>query len=155
MRRSPNPGAAVRPRLTGIDAQVEAVCRAREGWLTAIEEVYDIGPEGGAFAGRAIAGRLPLRGDDLVSMNMWAFTPEIFEMLRREFLAFLEAGPAPDAELLVPAVVDGAVARGEARVRVLDPRSQWLGLTYSADRPAVMRGLADLTRAGVYPASLA
>ncbi len=132
-----------------------AICRARGGWLSEIEELRDIAPEGAAFAGRGASGRMPLQGDDLVSMNMWAFTTEIFDMLRREFSAFLKAGPGPDDEFLLPGVVQGAVANGAARVRVLDPRSPWLGMTYSADRPAVVRALEDLTRAGQYPASLA
>ncbi len=44
--------------------------------------------------------------------------------------------------------------RGEARVRLLDTQSKWLGVTYPDDRPRVAVALSQLVAAGEYPERL-
>jgi len=131
------------------------LCRIDNGWLTGMEEVLDIAAApGGDFAGRGRSGSVIMRGDDLVSMNMWVFTPAICEWLRDGFARFVSEGPAPTTEYLLPTAVEDAVHAGHGRVRVLDPRSTWFGMTYPADRPAVTAALTELVRSGHYPEQL-
>jgi hypothetical protein len=132
-----------------------AVCRTdKSAYLTAIEEVMEIEPRDGGFVGRSAAGAVALNGAELVSMNLWALTPAVFDLLGRAFAAFLRSGPAPDAELLLPTVFGHAVARGLARVRVLDAGGAWLGVTHKADRAAVSDALRALVAEGRYPERL-
>lgn len=132
-----------------------AVCRTgKTGHLTAIEEVMEIEPQGGGFVGRGAAGAVALNGAELVSMNLWALTPAVFDLLGRAFTEFLRSGPDDKAELLLPFAIDGAVARGEASVRVLEARSAWLGVTHQADRAAVSDALKALVAEGRYPERL-
>lgn len=132
-----------------------AVCRTdAEGRLTAIEEVRTIVRSTGGIVGRAQGRPVSLQADDVVSTNMWSFTPPVFGLLRREFAAFLRGADLGEAELLLPGVVDGAVRRGEATVRVLKTGSSWYGITYPADRPALERALLDLVKRGEYPERL-
>jgi len=131
------------------------LCRIDAGWLTSMEEVLDIAAApGGDYAGHGRTGTVLLRGDDLVSMNMWVFTPAICDWLEGGFARFVALGPAPTAEYLLPTAVEDAVRAGRARVRVLDPRSTWFGMTYPADRPAVTAALAGLVQSGHYPEQL-
>ncbi|MFI5214612.1 MAG: NDP-sugar synthase [Gemmatimonadales bacterium] len=132
-----------------------AVCRTdAAGQLTAIEEVFDIVAGNGGFVGRGAAGALSLSGDEPVSMNLWAFTPTVFDLLRLAFAEFLRSAPGELAELLLPSVIGDAVARGQANVRVLEARSVWLGVTHQADRAAVSEALKRLVMDGRYPERL-
>lgn len=132
-----------------------AVCRTdRAGALTAIEEVLEIKSLGKGFVGRNAAGTVALGGDELVSMNMWALTPAVFDLLKNAFAAFLGSSRAQDVELLLPTVIGDAVARGLAKVRVLEAGATWLGVTHRADRAAVSDALKALAAEGRYPERL-
>ena len=132
-----------------------AVCRVDDDWLTGMEEMLDIVATGdGSFTGRGPNAPVTLSGEALVSMNMWVFTPEVCDVLRDGFARFQQEGAAPDAEYLLPTAVETAVRQGRARVRVLDPRSHWFGMTYPADRPAVTAAIEALVRGGHYPEHL-
>jgi MobA-like NTP transferase domain len=131
------------------------VCRAEGGWLQGVEEVLELRQDdNGRFTGRAAAGEARFDADTLVSMNFWGFTPAVFDLLRRDFRAFLEAEPSPRAEFLLPTVIGDALRAGEARVRVLDAGSRWWGITYPGDRPLVEAGLRRLVEQREYPPRL-
>ena len=90
-----------------------------------------------------------------VSMNLWGFTPEYFEYSENEFKKFLDANlDKPKAEFFIPLVIDTLINSGKATVKVLDTDSKWFGVTYAADRPAVVEKFAELTEQGVYPSPL-
>lgn len=94
-------------------------------------------------------------GDELVSLNMWGFTPAIFPQIEGEFRAFLAThGQHPTAECYIPAVVDALVRQGACRVRVLPTSSRWFGVTYREDQPTVAAALAALTGRDAYPSPL-
>lgn len=148
-------GYRLRDTLSEHGAVNRGACRVSgEGWLEGIEEIHDIAPTaGGSLVGRGGAGHVTLAPDALVSMNLWAFLPSIFPILRDGFVRFL---PHADAkrEFLLPAAVQESLTRGTARVRVLDAGSPWFGMTYPADRPRVEKAIMALVRAGVYPGRL-
>lgn len=95
-----------------------------------------------------------LTSDIPVSMNMWAFTPDVLDRLEERFLAFLGAQiDEPKSEFLIPTEIGGMLADG-IRVQVLPTESRWFGMTYSADVPGVQQAFAAMTEAGVYPSPL-
>lgn len=130
-----------------------------EGYLTSIVERTNIEKhEGGIrFSADAGASWQELAPDTVVSMNMWGFTPSFLEELEKGFAPFLdqalETNPMK-GEYFLPSAVEGLVAAGRARVRVLTSPDQWYGVTYAADRPVVVQALADMTDRGLYPAGL-
>ena len=90
-----------------------------------------------------------------VSMNFWGFTPDYFDYSKREFINFLKKDiNTPKAEFFIPLCIDTLIKNGEATVKVLDTDSRWFGVTYSADRPAVVAKLAELHAKGEYPKTL-
>jgi UTP-glucose-1-phosphate uridylyltransferase len=96
-----------------------------------------------------------LTGDELVSMNMWGFTPSLFPHLEREFAAFLKrSANDAKAEFFMPTVVDTLIREGRASCRVLGTPEPWYGVTYPRDKPVVAAGVAKLVAAGVYPERL-
>jgi len=131
------------------------ICRTDpHGWLTAIEEATHLVRRGATVVGRAGGCHVSLRDDDLVSMNIWAFTPAIFEQMRSAFAGFLASAELTKDEILLPAVIQDAILGGRARVRVLASGARWIGMTYPADRPLVEAGLRTLVEGGAYPAPL-
>ncbi len=141
-----------------------AVCRvSAEGWLESVAEVLHIAADGaGGYRGEEAGRPLRFTGEEPVSMNMWGFRPDVFPHLSAGFEAFLRgdagtAGPVTDPlkrEYLIPTVVQGLIARGEARVRVLPTASRWTGMTHPEDRPVVEARLRELVARGEYPERL-
>jgi hypothetical protein len=127
-----------------------------DGWLEAVEEILDIRRlDDSTCAGADARGRaVEIESDALISMNLWLFTPAVFAMLRRGFAEFLKRQDVRSAEFLIPHAMQDAVARGEARVRVLRSSGRWLGLTQREDRPLVEATLRELVAAGEYPERL-
>lgn len=129
------------------------LCRMDEnGYLTSIRETKHVRKdEQGAFADTP-EGKLPVDGNTPVSMNMWAFTPDILELLEIRFEKFLEHGlREPKSEFLIPTEVGGLLNDGLARVKVLPTPGQWFGMTYTEDTPAVRAALAQMAGEGIYP----
>jgi NDP-sugar pyrophosphorylase family protein len=117
-------------------------------------ELSSIVEETGIAAAEVGAGR-KFSGQEIVSMNCWGFTPALFSGLDAQFRAFLAArGGELKAEFYLPAAVSAMISRGEAKVRVLPTESTWFGITYREDKPRVETEIAELVRAGSYPASL-
>ena len=129
------------------------ICSVNEDdHLTKVTETKNIvkTPEGAAVKGED--GRLTsVAADCPVSMNMWGFTPEIFEVLENGFAEFLKNLSDPmKGEYLIPTIVDGLIQEQKANVTVLESRDKWFGVTYKEDKPAVVRSFRELIDAGVY-----
>ena len=92
-----------------------------------------------------------------VSMNMWGFHRSFLEEAEARLPDFLDRILREDplkGEYYLPALVSRLLAEKKARVRVLRSRDRWYGVTYRADKPAVVAALAAQTAAGVYPERL-
>jgi NDP-sugar pyrophosphorylase family protein len=98
---------------------------------------------------------IDLAADSVVSMNMWGFTPSLFEELEKGFVEFLrERGSDPKAEYFLPARIGDLVASRRARVKVLPTDEKWFGITYPEDRVLVEQAVTERVEAGLYPPSL-
>ena len=96
-----------------------------------------------------------LTGDEIVSMNMWGFTPVVFQELKKQFHEFLEQHlNTPKSEFYIPYAVDRMIKDGVATVKVLKSSDSWFGVTYREDKPVVIEGIRKLVDAGVYPDKL-
>ena len=94
-------------------------------------------------------------GDERVSMNLWGFSPALFDALEARFPAWLAANAQREkSEWYIPFVVDEMVHEGAATVDVLPTESSWFGVTYREDKPFVTAEIRKLVDAGEYPASL-
>lgn len=127
------------------------------GHLQTVGEHTEIarGMDGTIHATNPAGQPVTLPGQASVSLNFWGFTPAVFPRLEAGFARFLGARlEEPRAEYYIPAAVTEMVASGAATVDVLATSANWFGVTYRDDKPLVTAALADLTRAGEYPANL-
>lgn len=99
--------------------------------------------------------KIQLKGEDVVSMNFWGFTPAFFTSLEKLFSLFLQDNINNlKSEFYIPSVVDALIKSGQARVKVLNSNDAWFGITYPEDKPLVQQKLRELTDKGIYPESL-
>ena len=149
-------GFRLRETLSDHGTVARGVCRSRQGLLEQVVELTRIARSGDGAVHTDPQGRARnLSGDELVSMNMWGFTPSIFDHLERAFTRFLrERGGEDGAEFMIPTLVNDLVAAGQAKVRVLRSSDSWFGVTYREDRDRVTSQIRDLVRRGSYPAPL-
>ena len=150
-------GFVLRDTLSECGGVSRAMCRVdAEGFLSSISEVNGIEQygEGATFIDEA-GNTCRLSGDEIVSRNMWGFTPSIFGYLRRAFDDFVkERGRKPESEFLLPTVVGTLLAKDHVRVKVLRARERSFGMTYPEDKPVVVASIRDLIAQGMYPEKL-
>ena len=150
-------GYMVKNTLTENGSVKRGVAATENGFLTSIiessvERVQD------KIVASPLNGTTPFEVDEEapVSMNMFAFTPYIFDRLEREFPEFMETvkdNPLK-AEFLIPEVVSNQINEGEATVEVLTTTAVWQGVTYKEDKEMVVAGIKALVDEGVYPKGL-
>lgn len=148
-------GFLLRNTLSDNGGVTRGLCKADEkGMLVNICETRNImKANGGIYAG-SVEGE-PLEGDTPVSMNMWAFTPDVLEKLEQRFAGFLaENVNVNTAEFILPTEIGGMLNEGLVKVHVLPASGTWFGMTYQADIPIVRQTLQQLSDAGVYPVPL-
>ena len=94
--------------------------------------------------------------EDTVSMNMFGFTPHIFDYLEERFPSFLDnhKEDIDTCEFLIPTLVFEEIENGSARVEVLKTNAVWQGITYKEDKPKVVREIKTLVDNGEYTPGL-
>ncbi|MFQ6677813.1 MAG: NDP-sugar synthase [Fidelibacterota bacterium] len=98
---------------------------------------------------------IELDGSEPVSMNMWGFTPVLFDYLQEMFVEFLKGeGSEMKSEFLIPSVINNLIQTGREEVHVLRSDSSWFGVTYKKDKPYVQTEIRKLIDAGKYPKKL-
>ena len=98
---------------------------------------------------------LKFTGEEIVSMNCWAFTPAFFPALDRQWREFFAArGGELKSEFYLPEAVSRQIAAGTATVEVRPTSAEWFGVTFREDKPRVQAALAALAAAGDYPVPL-
>lgn len=94
-------------------------------------------------------------GEETVSMNCWAFTPDFLPLLDRQWRAFVAGrGNELRSEFYLPEAVSEQIRDHGVEVKVLPTSAEWFGVTYREDRPRVQSALAALVARGDYPHTL-
>jgi hypothetical protein len=150
-------GFTLRNTLSDHGSVARGVCTTSEnGLLTHIDEMTNLSREGsGALYTREDGSVLNLTGDEPVSMNMWGFTPRLFDHLDRVFQEFLRtSGTELKSECFIPLTVGQLITEKHVTCKVLRSNSTWFGVTYKEDKEIVQGSIAALVEKGKYPQSL-
>ena len=129
------------------------ICEQNSNELVTVVETHDIKKNS---AGIIECDRdISLLGCELVSMNMWGFTPTLFDHLEKMFNDFL-TGNISDlkSEFLIPSVINDLIEKNIEKVKVLKTQSTWFGVTYVEDKAFVESQIKELIQSGEYPVSL-
>ncbi|MBO5327178.1 MAG: nucleotidyltransferase [Clostridia bacterium] len=151
------PGFILQNTLSDNGGVSRGVCHVdADGYLISVTETHGLVRDGVGAAVERDGMRVPIDPNSIVSMNMWALTPDLIDALYEGFPKFLSSLHKDDlkAEYLLPAIIDGMVSDGRARVRVIPTSDRWFGVTYREDKEAVVSAFKDLYDAGVYSTDL-
>ena len=148
------PGFILKNTLSENGAVTRGICTVKDGYLTTVTETGGLVKDGEGAAVEKDGVRTPIDPESIVSMNMWALTPDFMEELKNGFPKFLAGVAEGDlkAEYFLPGVVDGMVKSGKASVRVLPTHDRWFGVTYQEDKAAVIDAFRELYAKGEYNA---
>lgn len=150
-------GYQVKRTLSEFGTVSRGVCVADDQYfLQTVVERTEIGKKHGQiFYKDDDHHDVQLTGEELVSMNIWGFTPVIFNLLEKNFTEFIWNNAGNNkAELYIPTVMNDIVKNGEANVKILPASDTWFGITYRKDKPPAEENIRKLIRQGVYPNNL-
>lgn len=143
--------------LTNHGYVTRGVCQIENGYLAEIVERKQIERQDGVVRYFDKDKWVDVAPDRLVSMNMWALTPDVFVQLEEDLVDFLEHEVPLDvekSECLIPTTIGELIQKGEARVKMYASHDTWQGVTYKEDKPGVMEALKALKDEGLYPKKL-
>ena len=138
--------------LSEFGGVTRGLCTVKDGLLDTVIETGELRQsDHGISSDRDIE----LDGNEPVSMNVWGFTPDLFDYLQSMFVDFLEKeGNEMKSEYLIPFVVNDLIRSGQEKVHVLRSNAAWFGVTYKKDRTFVLGEIQKLIQMGVYPEKL-
>ena len=100
-------------------------------------------------------GKVMLAPDTTVSMNFWGFHQNVFGLSKDMFTKFVaEQQENLKAEYFIPIIADEFIKEEGKTIDVIPTSSQWFGVTYKEDAPAVKASLDKLLKANIYPENL-
>jgi NDP-sugar pyrophosphorylase family protein len=131
------------------------VCEVRDEWLRDITETSGIEIKDGRIGIDRDDGFIELDPESFISMNIWGFSPKLFEHLGALYRSFRDTvKDDPKAEFLIPEAVKTLIMEGIARVKVITTIDRWFGMTHPEDREVVTTEISRMIKAGTYPQKL-
>ena len=119
-------------------------------YLTAVTECTKIGTQADGSIKDEELNRV-LSPNDVVSMNFWGFTPNVFSEIEKQFVEFYPQNKDNlKSEFYIPKVVDQMLKDKAAQVKVIPTEAKWFGVTYKEDTPGVNAALAAFDKEGKY-----
>jgi UTP-glucose-1-phosphate uridylyltransferase len=132
------------------------VCETdKEGNLIGIVERTDIFKTSEGIHCETSEGKMVFTGEEPVSMNFMGFMPKIFTQMEAYFINFLkEIGNDPKKEFFIPLLLNHLVKTTESKIKVLEVKEEWIGVTYAADKFTAAASIKALVDGGKYPLNL-
>lgn len=143
--------------ITDNGAVKRGICRSNGCYL---EELIESSVEktGSRIIATPLDGKAPFEVPTscLVSMNLFAFKPEIFNYLEERFKSFLEENKdsLDICEYLIPTVVFEQIKKGKATCKILKTNAVWHGMTYKEDKDELSKSIDAMIKDNIYPENL-
>ncbi len=149
-------GYRLRETLSAHGAVSRGICKLADGNLQSVEEWSEIRSLDGSIVGKNSSGdEIELFGDEIVSMNVWAFPSSVFSALEDGMREFVNSAPCSQTdEFYLPTAVDQWIASGRAAFLATIANCKWMGVTYKEDKPKVSESIGKMIAEGTYPNSL-
>ncbi len=146
-------GYLVSNTLTENGSVKRGVCEIKDGYVTNLVE-SSVEEKDSKIVATPLDGRKQFEVSDetLVSMNMFMFTPKIFELLENDFDEFYKnnVDNLLKCEYLIPDVVCDNIKKGNITFKALKTSAKWMGVTYKEDKEALVNGINSLVESGEY-----
>ena len=134
------------------------ICTVEDGELKEIvERTKIIKRDESAFYTEDEKEWIELDYNSIVSMNMWGFMNSIFEITEEGFKNFLQNNLNNNplkAEYFIPLVVSDLINSGKGKVKVINSKDKWYGVTYQEDKALVKEAIERMIDEGKYKKNL-
>ena len=138
--------------LSDFGTVSRGLCEVNKNKLVTVIETHDLKKVNNNISSDR---EINLNGKEPVSMNMWGFTPVLFNYLQTMFNEFLNKNNKNlKSEFLIPTVVNDLIQQNLEDVHVLRTGAQWFGVTYKEDKSLVNQQILKLIGSGLYPEKL-
>jgi len=98
---------------------------------------------------------IEFQSNQLASMLLFCFSPDIIPLLQEKFDRFLLANlKSQTAECILTTVLNDLENEGRVCLKAVETTGKWVGFTYPEDKPKVKAEIQRLVTAGVYPSPL-
>lgn len=147
-------GYNVLETITDNGSVKRGICNIKNNYLVSLDESI-ISKDGDKLSAKTLVGNNEVYVDKntVVSMNMFGFTPKIFDLLEDDFKEFLNNIDATN-EYLVPIEINKYIKKNLINVSVINTTSMWYGITYKDDLNLIRDEINKLINDGVYPKEL-
>lgn len=151
-------GYQAKNTLTENGSVKRGICKIKNNYLTNLVESEISRIDETTLKATALeTGKVfNIKDTEIVSMNMFAFTPKMIEYLEEAFPKFLDEHKdnLEKCEFLIPTIVFEQIEKEIARVEVLDTDAVWQGITYKEDKEKVVKEIQKLVDKGIYKENL-
>ncbi len=150
-------GFQIKDTLSDFGTVSRGICDADDrDFLKAVVERTEIGKsERGIYFKDETGEARPMTGEEMVSMNIWGFSPAIFPLLEEHFIQFIHKNiNQPKAEIYIPTVVNDMVKNNLGTLKVLPAIDKWFGVTYIEDKSKAIENINKQVNQGIYPDNL-
>ena len=142
-------GFRLKNTLTENGTVSRGVCTVDDGYLSSVVERTKIKDckytedDGNTWT--------ELSPEQLVSMNLWGFKPDVFGYIEECLIKFLkEHGTEMKSEYYLPTVVSDLIEKEVKKVKVLAAEDKWYGVTYKEDKENVVAAIEEMISKGYY-----
>ncbi|MBQ8451678.1 MAG: nucleotidyltransferase [Clostridia bacterium] len=145
--------------LSNFGSVKRGVCETYGSFLKEITEMEIIKQISG-YTGKIISKNCKkitknqnLYDNSPVSMNLFTFSPSIFDFIKPMFDDFIQQNlkDLSTVEFLLPDVINNLIKSQNFSASFQTTRSVWKGLTFKEDLSSVKTYISDLVKIGVYP----
>ena len=147
-------GYNVLETITDNGSVKRGICIIKNNYLISLDESI-ISKDGDKLSAKTLVGNNEVSVDKntVVSMNMFGFTPKIFNLFEDNFKEFLNNIDDTN-EYLVPVEINKYIRNKLINVSVINTTSMWYGITYKNDLNLIRGEINRLINDGVYPKEL-
>ena len=140
--------------ITDNGSVKRGICNIKNNYLVSLDESI-ISRDGDKLFAKTLLGNneIHVNKNTIISMNMFGFTPKIFDLLEDGFKDFLNNVDATN-EYLVPIEINKYIKKKLINVSVINTTSIWYGITYKDDLNLIRGEINRLINDGVYPKNL-
>ncbi len=144
--------------LSDSGSVTRGVCDVKDGKLIEVVERQEIKKHGHKVI-TSDNGRdwNDLDPQGLVSMNFWGFTPAVFDLAEKQFVAFLKSdleGNPMKCEHVIPTMIGETLDKDLYTMNALTSENTWYGVTYKEDKPQVVEEFKRMKAENLYPFDL-
>lgn len=145
-------GFKLKNTLSDNGGVTRGICQVdKNNYLTEIIETSNITKIGE----KAFAEENEIDINSNVSMKMWGLTPKFLDILEQGFIKFLEKEVNNiKSEYLLPIFIGELLKENRIKVKVLETKDKWFGVTYKEDKGLVKNSFKELIERGEYQENL-